>query len=125
RLRKEQVIELDGFADKSAQNLVDRIAASKKPALGRFLSALGIPQVGEATAEMLAGEFGSIEKLRGASEEDLRRVEGVGPSLARRVGVRAVAKLFQCHSRAIKSATSPCSRGLASSPATRISTPSS
>ncbi len=85
RLRKEQVIELDGFADKSAQNLVDRIAASKKPALGRFLSALGIPQVGEATAEMLAGEFGSIEKVRSASEEDLRRVEGVGPNMAREV----------------------------------------
>src|SRR5436309_5589138 len=85
RLRKEQVIELDGSADKSAQNLVDRIAASKKPALGRFLSALGIPQVGEATAEMLAGEFGSIEKVRSASEEDLRRVEGVGPNMAREV----------------------------------------
>src|SRR5438874_4596255 len=85
RLRKDQVIELDGFADKSAQNLVDRIAASKKPALGRFLSALGIPQVGEATAEMLAAEFGSIEKLRSASEEDLRRVEGVGPNMAREV----------------------------------------
>jgi len=79
------VMELEGFADKSAQNLIDRIAASRQPALGRFLSALGIPQVGEATAEMLAAEFGSIEKLRDASEEDLQRVEGVGPNMAREV----------------------------------------
>jgi len=84
-LTKEQVMELEGFADKSAQNLIDRIAASRQPALGRFLSALGIPQVGEATAEMLAAEFGSIEKLRDASEEDLQRVEGVGPNMAREV----------------------------------------
>src|SRR5215472_11900016 len=85
RLEKGQVVQLDGFADKSAQNLIDRIAASREPALSRFLSALGIPQVGEATAEMLAGEFGSIEKLRTASEEDLRKVEGVGPNMAREV----------------------------------------
>jgi len=87
KLTKEQVMELDGFADKSAQNLIDRIAASRQPALGRFLSALGIPQVGEATAEMLAAEFGSILKLRDASEEDLQRVEGVGPNMAREVFV--------------------------------------
>jgi DNA ligase (NAD+) len=85
RLGKEQVVELEGFADKSAQNLLDRIAESKKPPLGRFLYALGIPQVGEATAELLATEFGSITKLRGANEEDLQQVEGVGPSLAREV----------------------------------------
>jgi DNA ligase (NAD+) len=85
RLTKEQVTELEGFADKSAQNLLDRIAESKRPSLGRFLYALGIPQVGEATAELLATEFGSIEKLRTATEEDLMQVEGVGPSLAREV----------------------------------------
>jgi DNA ligase (NAD+) len=85
RLTKEQVTELEGFADKSAQNLLDRIAESKRPSLGRFLYALGIPQVGEATAELLATEFGSIEKLRTATEEDLMQVEGVGPGLAREV----------------------------------------
>jgi DNA ligase (NAD+) len=84
-LGKEQVVELEGFADKSAQNLLDRIAESKNPPLGRFLYALGIPQVGEATAELLATEFGSIARLRRASEEDLQLVEGVGPSLAREV----------------------------------------
>jgi DNA ligase (NAD+) len=85
RLTKEQVMELEGFADKSAQNVVDRIAQSKRPPLGRFLYGLGIPQVGEATAELLAAEFGSVQRLRAASEEDLRGIEGVGPSLAREV----------------------------------------
>src|SRR5437588_8347968 len=85
RLSKEQVMELDGFADKSAQNLVDRIAASNRPELGRFLYALGIPQVGGATADVLAADFGSIEVLRSATEEDLQRVEGVGPNMAREV----------------------------------------
>ena len=85
RLSKEQLVELDGFADKSAQNLVDRIAASNRPELGRFLYALGIPQVGGATADVLAADFGSIEVLRSATEEDLQRVEGVGPNMAREV----------------------------------------
>ena len=82
RLSKDQVIELEGFADKSAQNLVDRIAASRRPELSRFLYALGIPQVGEATAQLLAADFGTIESLRSATEDDLRRVEGVGPNMA-------------------------------------------
>jgi DNA ligase (NAD+) len=85
RLTKEQIVELDGFADKSAQNLLDRLQESKTPPLGRFLYALGIPQVGEATAEMLAADFGSIAKLRDASEEELVRVEGVGPNMAHEV----------------------------------------
>jgi len=82
RMSKDQVIQLDGFADKSAQNLVDRIAGSRQPELGRFLYALGIPQVGEATAELLAAEFANIDMLRGASQEDLQRVEGIGPNMA-------------------------------------------
>jgi DNA ligase (NAD+) len=92
RISKDQVIELEGFADKSAQNLVDRIAASRQPELGRFLYALGIPQVGEATAQLLASEFGSIEKLREATQEDLQRVEGVGPNMA-----GEVQRYFQGH----------------------------
>ncbi len=85
RMTKDQVKELEGFADKSAQNLVDRIAESRRPPLGRLLYALGIPQVGEATADMLAAEFGSIQALRDAGEEELRRVEGVGTNMAREV----------------------------------------
>jgi DNA ligase (NAD+) len=85
RLTREQVVELDGFAEKSAQNLLDRLEDSKRPPLGRFLYALGIPQVGEATAELLAGDFGSIDRVREASEEELVRVEGVGPNMAHEV----------------------------------------
>ena len=85
RLTKEQVVQLDGFAEKSAQNLLDRIGESRRPPLGRFLFALGIPQVGEATADLLAADFGNIEKLRSASEADLMKVEGVGPNMAREV----------------------------------------
>jgi DNA ligase (NAD+) len=85
RLTKEQIVQLEGFADKSGQNLLDRIAESRHPELGRFLYALGIPQVGEATADLLAADFGSIAKLQAASEEELQRVEGVGPNMAREV----------------------------------------
>jgi DNA ligase (NAD+) len=85
RIRKDQVVQLDGFAEKSAQNLVDRLAESRRPQLGRFLYALGIPQVGEATADLLAADFGTIGRLRVAAEEDLMRVEGVGPNMAREV----------------------------------------
>ena len=87
RLTKEQVLGLDGFGEKSAQNLVERIAGSRLPPLGRFLYALGIPQVGEATADLLAADFGTIDRVREADEEDLTRVEGVGPSMAREVHV--------------------------------------
>jgi DNA ligase (NAD+) len=101
RLTKDQVVQLDGFAEKSGQNLLDRLAESRRPQLGRFLSALGIPQVGEATADLLATDFGTIEKLRTASEEELLKVEGIGPNMAREVhmyfqghGGELVAKLL-------------------------------
>jgi DNA ligase (NAD+) len=82
RLTKEQVVELEGFAAKSAEKLIAKIADSTRPSLGRFLYALGIPQVGEATADLLAAEFGSIEKLRSATADQLNAVEGIGPSMA-------------------------------------------
>ncbi len=85
RLSLENLKALERYAEKSAQNLVDQIAASRTPPLGRFLYALGIPQVGEATAVLLAGDFGSLERLRAASEEDLLKVEGIGPSMAREI----------------------------------------
>jgi DNA ligase (NAD+) len=82
RLTLEQLLGLERFAQKSAENLFSRIEASRTPTLGRFLYALGIPEVGEATGMLLAGDFGSLERLRAASEEDLQRVEGVGPNMA-------------------------------------------
>jgi DNA ligase (NAD+) len=85
RLTLDDLKGLERFAEKSAQNLFDQIAGSRTPPLGRFLYALGIPQVGDATGDLLAGEFGSLERLRAASEEDLVKVEGLGQSMAREI----------------------------------------
>jgi DNA ligase (NAD+) len=85
RLTVEQLAGLDRFAQKSAENLYGQLQSSRTPTLGRFLYALGIPQVGEATALLLAGEFGTLQRLRSATEEDLLRTEGVGPSMAREI----------------------------------------
>jgi DNA ligase (NAD+) len=85
RLTVEDFKGLERFADKSAQNLYERVEASRRPPLGRFLYALGIPQVGDATADLLAGRFGSLDRLRTATEEQLLAVEGVGPSMAREI----------------------------------------
>ncbi|MFI5283511.1 MAG: NAD-dependent DNA ligase LigA [Candidatus Dormibacterales bacterium] len=87
RLTASQAAELDGFAEKSAQNLVERIAQSRRPALGRFLYALGIPEVGEATADLLAAEFGTLDRLRDATQADLEKVDGVGPNMAREISL--------------------------------------
>jgi DNA ligase (NAD+) len=82
RLTLEQLLGLERYAQKSAENLHSRIQASRTPLLSRLLYGLGIPQVGEATAMLLAAEFGDLERLRRAPEEDLVSVEGIGPSMA-------------------------------------------
>jgi DNA ligase (NAD+) len=87
RLTMEQLLSLERFAQKSAENLFKRIQDSRTPVLGRFLYALGIPQVGEATGTLLAAEFGRLEHLRSAGEQDLDAVEGIGPSMAREIAL--------------------------------------
>ena len=73
-LTVETVVELDRLAEKSAQNLVDAIAASKREVtLGRLLGALGVPGVGRALATELAAHFGSLDALEAASEEAAAR----------------------------------------------------
>ncbi len=81
-LTKEQLLALEGFADRSAQNLLDRIEASKSTTLPRFLFALGIRHVGDHMAGILAEHFGTIYRLQAASAEDLQSVGGVGPTVA-------------------------------------------
>jgi DNA ligase (NAD+) len=78
----DAVAELDRMAEKSAQNLIDEIAASKKNSLARLIYALGIRFVGERTAQLLAAHFGSMDKLAQASEEELTAVTEVGPKVA-------------------------------------------
>src|SRR5262245_22647004 len=81
-LTLEQLVELDRVGEKSGQNLLDGITASKGRGLGRLLAGLAIPHVGEASARLLAAEFGNIDPLLDASEERLNAIEGVGPIMA-------------------------------------------
>lgn len=89
-LTKEQVAGLERMGEKSAQNLLDALERSKDTTLPKFLYALGIREVGEATARNLARHFGDLEPLMQASEEDLQEVEDVGPVVA-----HFVAEFFQ------------------------------
>jgi DNA ligase (NAD+) len=73
------------MADKSAQNLLDALEKSKKTTLARFLYALGIREVGEATAKNLAKYFGDIEPLFSVTEESLQEIEDVGPVVAKHI----------------------------------------
>lgn len=82
RLTKEQILDLDRFADLSAENLIKGIADKKRPELSRFMYGLGIRHVGAQTAIDLAEKFGSVEKLAHATLDDLREVEGVGEIVA-------------------------------------------
>jgi DNA ligase (NAD+) len=77
-----QLASLDRMADKSAANLVAGLERSKYTTLARFLYALGIRQVGEATAKDLAAHFGSLERIMDASVEQLLEVRDVGPVVA-------------------------------------------
>ncbi len=86
-LTAEQLLELEGFAQKSADNLIAAIQASKKTELPRLLFALGIPQVGETTAEQLAQTFGHIDALSAASKEEFERLPDIGPIVAENITV--------------------------------------
>jgi DNA ligase (NAD+) len=81
-LRAEQLMELEGFANKSATNLVDAIAARKQPELRRFLFALGVPEVGTTVARDLATHFGNLGAIRGADATALEAVSGIGPKMS-------------------------------------------
>ena len=85
RLKKEDLLALDRFAEKSAAALLDEIEGSKKSGLARLLMGLGIRFVGERTAQLLAQEFGSIEAIERATAEELERVEEVGPRISQAI----------------------------------------
>jgi DNA ligase (NAD+) len=82
KLGLETLAGLDRMAEKSAQNLIDEIAASKKNSLARVIYAIGMPFVGERTAQLLAEHFCSMDKLASASAEQLMEVGEVGPKVA-------------------------------------------
>jgi DNA ligase (NAD+) len=82
RLTKEQLVELEGYGDVSAQNSIDAIQASKAIRFSRILLGLNIPDVGWVTAQNLAQHFGSVDALLAAAQEDVEQVEGIGPDRA-------------------------------------------
>lgn len=85
RLKVGDLLPLERFAEKSAQNLIESIDKSRVVTLSRFLSALGIPHVGEQTAIDLADHFGTLEKVEGASLGEIRSIPHFGDVVAKSV----------------------------------------
>lgn len=85
RLTRDQLLALERMGDKSAQNVLDNIEASKHRSLTRVLFALGIRYVGYQNAELLARAFGTMARIREASVEEILAVEGIGPRIAESV----------------------------------------
>jgi DNA ligase (NAD+) len=84
-LTVDEVADLERFAEKSAENLVAAIQASKSRGLARLLNALGILMVGERVATLLANQFGSMARLQRASETELNEIRGIGDELAQSI----------------------------------------
>ncbi|HEX7976539.1 MAG TPA: NAD-dependent DNA ligase LigA, partial [Anaerolineales bacterium] len=84
-LTREQLLNLDGFAEKKADNILASIDASRQRPMARLVNALGIRGVGEVMAADLAGYFPDLAALSHASLEDLQRIEGVGPNTAQAI----------------------------------------
>jgi DNA ligase (NAD+) len=85
RLKKEDLMALERMGEKSAQNVLDGIEASKTRPLWRFIAALGIRHVGGQSAEVLAEHFGSLDAIMNACQEELQAVDQVGPVMAESV----------------------------------------
>ena len=81
-LKKEDILKLEGFKEKSAQNLLDSIEKSKKQDLSRLIYGLGIRHVGKYAAQLLASKYNSIDELAKASPEDLEEIDGLGDKSA-------------------------------------------
>ncbi len=85
RLTVDDLVKLERMGPKSAQNLIDALEKSKQTTLARFIYALGIREVGEATARALAAHFRSLDRLREASIEELEAVPDIGPVVAKHI----------------------------------------
>ncbi|MCB1074886.1 MAG: NAD-dependent DNA ligase LigA [Simkania sp.] len=82
RLTENELAQLEGFKEKSIHNLLDSLEKSKKVTLARFIFAIGIPYVGEGTAQLLADAAGSMDRLKEMTEEELCEIDGVGDKVA-------------------------------------------
>ncbi|HWZ29837.1 MAG TPA: NAD-dependent DNA ligase LigA [Bryobacteraceae bacterium] len=97
RLTAEQLIELERMGQKSAEKLIANIDASRGKPLPRILNGLGIPFVGERTAQFLAEEFGDLDQIAAAGEDQLQKAEEVGPKVA-----QSIRRFFhESHNRAL------------------------
>ncbi|PWH19413.1 MAG: DNA ligase (NAD(+)) LigA [Anaerolineae bacterium] len=85
RLRKEDLLKLEGFAEKKAENVLQAIANSKHQSLTRLIIGLGIRGVGEVVAADLARRFKSLDALMSATLEQLQSIEGIGPNTAQAI----------------------------------------
>jgi DNA ligase (NAD+) len=81
-LTKAALLALPRLGEKSVENLLRAIEGSKRRGLARLLAGLGIRFVGEQTAQILAGDFGSLDAVAGASQEELQQSDGIGPEVA-------------------------------------------
>src|ERR1700682_3560290 len=90
KLTKADLLQLERMGEKSAQNVLNEIEASKKLPLERVIYGLGIRFVGERTAQFLAEHFGSMDALMNASQEELLEVNEIGPRIA-----QSIAEFFQ------------------------------
>ncbi|HHY19051.1 MAG TPA: NAD-dependent DNA ligase LigA [Firmicutes bacterium] len=82
KLKKDELLKLERFGEKSATNLLANIKKAKSQSLSRLLTALGIRHVGVQTAQVLAQHFGSLEKLMQASQDELANIPDIGPTIA-------------------------------------------
>jgi len=96
-LKLAQLVELERMAEKSASNIVDALNNSKETTLDRFLYALGIREVGDATARSLANQFGNLSAIQSASQETLEEVTDIGPIMAKHI----VTFFSQTHNRKV------------------------
>lgn len=81
---KGEIIQMEGFGEKSYENLIESLNRAKKTELPRVLYALGIPSIGVANAKMICKELGyDMEKIRHVSEEELAAIDGIGPVIAK------------------------------------------
>lgn len=81
---KDEIIQMEGFGEKSYENLIESLNRAKKTELPRVLYALGIPSIGVSNAKMICKELGyDMEKIRHVSEEELAAIDGIGPVIAK------------------------------------------
>ncbi len=85
RITPLDLATLEGFAEKSIENLMAAIEKSKRPRLDRFVYALGVEHVGATVAKLLTDHYGAVEPLLEASEDDLQEIKGIGPEVAESV----------------------------------------